>query len=86
MKKKKIKWINVIKLFVFIYCVYMICHDVYMLTIHSYITGNMYGWTWIGFLTFILFFVIAGLIYEDFEEQLKSTQSHKSKHAKDTSK
>jgi len=84
MKKRKIKWLNVIKLIVFIFCVYMILHDVYMLTIHSYITGNMYGWTWIGFITFILFFIVAGMIYEDFEEQIKSIPSHRPKYAKDT--
>lgn len=88
MKKKrvKIKWLNVIKLILFIYCVYMILHDVYMITIHSYITGNMYSWTWLGFITFILFIIVAGTIYDDFEEQTKSIQSYRPKHAKDTGK
>lgn len=88
MKKKrvKIKWLNVVKLILFIFCVYMILHDLYMITIHSYITGNMYSWTWLGFITFILFIVVAGAIYDDFEEQTKSIQSYRPKHAKDTGK
>lgn len=72
-KKLKIKWINVIKLIVFIFCISMILHDMYMLTIGSWVTGNLYGWTWYGFLTFILFCTVAGMIYEDFEEQIKET-------------
>lgn len=84
MKKKKIK--NVIKSILFIFCVVMILHDLYMVTIHSYITGNMYGWSLFGFITFILFVMIASMIYEDFEEQLKSTQSHRPKYAKGTNK
>ena len=75
MKKKKIKWINVIKAIVFVFCISMILHDVFMLTIGSWISGNLYGWTWYGFITFILFCAIAGMIYEDFEEQIEKTQA-----------
>ena len=75
MKKKKIKWINVVKAIVFVFCISMILHDVFMLTIGSWISGNLYGWTWFGFLTFILFCGIAGIIYEDFEEQIEKTQA-----------
>lgn len=85
-KKLKIKWLNVIKLILFVFCVYMILHDLYMITIHNYITGNMYGYTWLGFITFILLVMIAGIIYDDFEEQMKSIPSYRPKHAKDTSK
>lgn len=86
MKKKmlKIKWLNVLKLILFIFCVYMILHDLYMITIYSLITGNMYGWTWYGFGTFILFVIVAGMIYDNFEEETKSIQSYRPKHAKDT--
>jgi len=75
MKKKrlKIKWVNVIKLIVFIFCISMILHDIFMLTIYGWVTGNLYGWTWLGFITFILFCSIAGMIYEDFEEQIEKT-------------
>jgi len=44
-----------------------------MLTIGSWVTGQLYGWTWLGFITFILFCSIAGMIYEDFEEQIEKT-------------
>lgn len=88
MKKKvlKIKWINVLKLIVLIYCVYMILHDLYIITVQSCITGNMYGWTWLGFGTFILFMIISSTIYEDFENQIKNTQSIKANKTKGISK
>lgn len=83
-KKLKIKWGNVFKALIFIFCISMVLHDVYMLTVASWVTGKLYGWTWFGLLTFILFCSIAGIIYEDFEEQIKSIQSYQPKHAKDT--
>lgn len=72
---KKVKWLNVIKSILFIFCVYMILHDLYIVTIKSYITGNMYGWSWLGFITFILFCVVASMIYEDFKEQTKRVET-----------
>lgn len=86
MKKVKIKWLNVGKLILFIFCICTILHDLYMVTLYSYISGSMYGWSSYGFLTFILFCIVAVVIYEDFEEQTKSTQSYRPKHAKDTGK
>lgn len=74
-KKLKIKWVNVIKAIIFVFCISMILHDVFMLTFASWITGNFYGWTWFGFLTFILFCTIASMIYEDFEEEIEKTQA-----------
>lgn len=72
MKRRKIKWLNVIKALGFVGCIGVILHDMYMITIHGWVTGYMASWTWLGFITFIMAFVIAGTIYEDFEEQIKS--------------
>lgn len=74
-KKLKIKWKNVVKLIVFIFCILMIFHDLFMLTIGSWISGNLYSWTWFGFITFLLFCSIACMIYADFEEQIEKTQA-----------
>lgn len=74
-KVRKIKWLNVIKLMVFVLCVCGILHDIYVLTIKTAITGNMYGFTWFGLITFLLLFGVAVCIYADFEEQTKSTIS-----------
>ena len=81
---KKVKWKNVIKLLILLLSIIVILHDLYMLTFASWISGQLYGWTWYGLLTFILFCSIASMIYEDFEEQIKSIQSYRPKHAKDT--
>ncbi len=75
MKRLKIKWINVIKLTLFIFCISMILHDMCMLTVYSWFTGKACSFSWFGLITFILFCIIAELIYNDFEEQTKSTQS-----------
>lgn len=72
-KKLKIKWGNVFKALIFVFCVGMILHDFYMLTIYSFITGNFCSLTWFGVITLFINFIIAGGIYEDFEEQIEKT-------------
>lgn len=77
---KKIKWKNVFKILIFMFCISMILLDFY------YIIFKFATLTWIGLLTHILLWVILGMIYEDFEEQIKSIPSYKPKHAKDTTR
>lgn len=69
-KKLKIKWNNVALLIILLVCGGVVIHDLYMLTIYSWITGKMVGWTWFGFLTFILAVAIGGEIFEYFEEEI----------------
>lgn len=61
---KKIK--DVTKLILFIFCISMILHDMFII-----ITGGSY--TLYGALTYIIFYKIAITIYDDFKEQIKST-------------
>ena len=68
-KRLKIKWKNIALLVILLMCTYIVGHDVYMLTIYSWITGNMYGWTWFGFLTFLLAGAIGGEIIEYFIDE-----------------
>lgn len=72
-KKLKIKWGNVFKALIFVFCVGMILHDFYMLTIYSFITGNLCSLTWFGVITLLINIIIASGIYEDFEEQIEKT-------------
>lgn len=65
---RKIKWKNVALLIVGVISAIVILHDLYMLTIYSWITGITCGWTWIGFITFMLAVFIVGNIYDYFEE------------------
>jgi len=77
MKKLKIKWGNVIKLIIGLICIGVILHDFYYLTIK-------FGcFTWFGLFTNLMCWVIVGMIYEDFEEQIKNIPSYQPKHAKD---
>ena len=73
--KKKIKWVNVIKAIIFLFCISMIIHDFYMLTLCSWITGAYYGFTYFGLLTFIFYCCLAGLIWLDFKETIEKTQA-----------
>ena len=68
-KKIKIKWGNIGLLALLLLCASIVIHDLFMLTIYSWISGNMYGWTWFGFLTFILAFAVGGEIIEYFYEE-----------------
>lgn len=84
MKKLKIKWWNVLKALLFIFCVGMILHDFYMLTIYSFVSNKLCSLTWFGLITLFINIIIASAIYDDFEEQIKSIPSYQPKHAKDT--
>lgn len=53
---------------VFIFCAYIVLHDLYMLTIYSWITGKMAGWTWYGFITFILACMTISVIWDYFND------------------
>ena len=68
-KRLKIKWKNIALLLILLVCAGLVIHDVYMLTIYSWITGRMAGWTWFGFLTFLLAFAIGGEIVEYFIDE-----------------
>lgn len=67
--KRLKKWKDVALIIVLLICASIVFHDIFMLTIYSWITGNMCGWTWFGFLTFLLAFTIGGGIIEYFDEK-----------------
>lgn len=52
-------------------CAYIVGHDLFMLTIYSWVKGVSCGWTWFGFLTFLLAFAIGGEILEYIIEDSK---------------
>ncbi len=82
---KKIKWLNVFKMIILLLCIGMIVHDIFMLTIYSYISGAVYGWSWFGFISFCLVVGVMFYVIDDFKEQIKkmSTDSAKdSRHLK----
>lgn len=83
MVTKKIKWVNVIKLFLFLFFGGLVLHDVYMLTLYSLITGQYWSWSWNGLATFMIAFMTAYVIFGDFKNQMKkmSTTSN-SQHLK----
>ena len=68
-KRIKIKWRNVGLVAVLLLCVGVVLHYLFMLTVYSWITGELLGWTWFGFLTFILAFAVGGEIVEYFYEE-----------------
>ena len=76
-KKIKIKWGNVVKLIISLFCIGVILHDFY------YLTFKFGMLTWFGVTTHILCWLIVGFVWEDFEEQNKNIHSYQPKHAKD---
>ena len=50
---KKIKWKNVFKALIFVFCICTILHDFYMLSIYSFITGKLCSLTWFGIITYL---------------------------------
>lgn len=69
-KKIKIKWKNIALLGSLLLCAYIVAHDLFMLTIYSWITGKCIGWTWFGFVTFLIVFALGGKIVEYFIEEI----------------
>lgn len=67
--KRKIKWSNVFKLIIMLACFILVIHDLYMVGFSQFFTGEMVGWTWFGFSSFIAAFYIGGSICEEFIEK-----------------
>lgn len=74
MKKRRIKWGNVFKALILIACLAFMLHDFWMLTFHSWFTGELVGWTWYGLITFFIIMGTASLLWEDFEEQFSALE------------
>lgn len=74
-KKTKLNWRNISKVIVFVICLGFVMYDFYMLMIYPLITGQMIGWTMIGFISFVaaLFMIVS--IYEDFKEETKNVSN-----------
>lgn len=70
-KRLKIKWKNIVMLIILLICVYVVGHDLFMLTIYSCVNNVSCGWTWFGFLTFLLSFFVGGEIIEYITEEIK---------------
>ena len=51
---RKIKWKNVLKLIAMLISAAIVIYDVFMLGFSPFFTGEMLGWTWYGFITFII--------------------------------
>lgn len=83
MKKIKVKWLNVIESLILLFCISMIIRDIW-LVISCIFNSTNYSFTRFDLITFILFGIITIIIFDDFKEQTKSIQSHRSKNAKDT--
>ena len=68
---KKINWKNVMKLIIMLVASLVIVHDIYKLTIYSSITGRLAGFTWFGFITFILCIGLVIVIYDEIKSVSK---------------
>ena len=71
MKKIKIKWGNVIKAIIFLFCVGLMLHDFYMVSISCFFTGQEVCLTWYGLATLLLAMAVSCEIWDDFEYQIE---------------
>ncbi len=65
---RRIKWKNILVIAVMIFCAYIVLHDMFMLTIASWLTGRSYGWTLLGFISFMMAASVLGVTYDYFED------------------
>lgn len=82
MKKRKIKWGNVIEAIIFLFCIGLMIHDI-IIVIYALLHNQIAMFTYFGLATFIFAGGFAYVIYEDFKEQTKNIHSYQPKHAKD---
>lgn len=66
--KRGINWEKVILAIIFMICSYIVLKDLYMITIHAWITGQYCGWTLFGFITFIIALITGIMIFDYFME------------------
>lgn len=68
-KKRKICWLAVVEVILFLISLAVIVHDFYMVTIYSWIHSITVSWTWFGLGTLFIAFMVASVAYEDLEER-----------------
>ena len=71
MKRKKLNWSNLLTLFLFVGSVVGIMYDITVLTVAT-LMGKMAGWTWFGFIGFVVFCFIMIWSYEELEDILRN--------------
>ena len=74
-KKTKLNWRNISKVIVFVICLGFVMYDFYMLMIYPIFTGQLVGWTMIGFISFVAALFMLVSIYEDFKEETKNVSN-----------
>lgn len=50
----KRKYKTIILLMILIVCIGIVSHDVYLIVLQPWITHETVGWTWFGFITFVI--------------------------------
>lgn len=71
-RENKVKKIykNILLLMILILCTIIVIHDLYLIVIKPWVTGDTCGWTFFGFITFILAIYIGGYIIEYFIKKI----------------
>lgn len=69
--KKRIKWGNIIKTIIFLFSLFIVINDIYIMFISQYFTGKLATWTYIGFITFAFSLYYVMSFIEDFKEEMR---------------
>lgn len=67
--KRKVNWLAVIEIAMFLGSLVLIIHDLFMVTVYSWFNSITVGWTWFGIGTFFIAIMVADVTYEDLEER-----------------
>ena len=79
---RKIKWDNVIITLILLACIVFISKDIYLLTIHSWVTSEVLGWTWWGVITFIMGIIVGNLCFDALKKEIKNTSKYQPRHTR----
>ena len=74
-RRIKLKWKNIGKAVIFLFCLGFIIYDLYMLLFYPFISKRLMEWTFFGFITFIGAFWLMTYIFQDFERQIKNVSN-----------
>jgi len=79
---KKNKWINVIKVLLFLIFLLIVVTDLFTLIFIPFFTSELPTWSIFGFITFLFSYTAIGIIVEDFQEQFKENTNNSYRYIK----
>lgn len=71
MKMKKLNWKHLSLLIILVICIGIVLHDIYLIGVACWISSKLYGFTFFGFITFVVAIIVGVVVWEKIKEKLK---------------